>query len=93
MNGMQRNKLGKLIDHFVIVDGYTVDVNQPNAKLPVEQAPAESSSSQETPQEKLVNIRCKIGQCGLRLSDFELVQAGHRSAKLSRAIKAFKGKH
>jgi hypothetical protein len=91
----------------VQVDGYTVEVSQPNAKPPQERSEftephsssCSSSSSKEEPERKARKkgqpsiIKCRIGQCGLVLPNFELVQVGHRSDKLKRAIKALKGMH
>jgi hypothetical protein len=101
---VQKDESGKLVDRWVRIDGYTVALKQPNAK-PQEMSEcmercisSRSSDSnrnesrrKKRKKEQPAIIECKIGQCGLVLSDFELVQAGHRSDKLTRAIRATKG--
>jgi hypothetical protein len=101
---VQRDESGELVDHWVRIDGYTVALKQPNAN-PREMSECTerrmSSSSidsnrnefrrKKRKKEQPGIIECKIGQCGLVLSDFELVQAGHLSDKLTRAIRAMTG--
>jgi hypothetical protein len=101
---VQKDESGKLVDHWVRIDGYTVALKQPNAKPQeisectercISSGSSDSnrneSSRKKRKKEQPGIIECKIGQCGLVLSDFELVQAGHRSDKLTRAIRATKG--